>query len=49
VTSAAEARQDRRQKFEREVNRKDEALAETAAFLVLSNKPWAVFHERKDA
>ena len=49
AVSAAEVRQDRRRvkDLERELHRKDRALAETAALLVLSKKLSAVFH--KDA
>ena len=49
--SAVEARQDRRRvkELERELHRKDKALAETAALLVLSKKLSAVFHEGEDA
>lgn len=48
---ATEARQDRRRikELERELNRKDKALAETAALLVLSKKLSAVFHTGADA
>ena len=51
ATSAVEARQDRRRvkELERELHRKDKALAETAALLVLSKKISAVFHEGEDA
>jgi len=51
AASAAEARQDRRRvkELERELHRKDKALAETAALLVLSKKLSAVFHEGEDA
>jgi hypothetical protein len=47
ATSAVEARQDRRRvkELERELHRKDKALAETAALLVLSKKLAAVFHQ----
>ena len=47
AVSAAEARQDRRRvkELERELQRKDKALAETAALLVLSKKVAAIFHE----
>jgi transposase len=50
ATSAVEARQDRRRvkELERELRRKDKALAETAALLVLSKKIAAVFHEGED-
>jgi transposase len=45
AASAVEARQDRRRvkELERELQRKDKALAETAALLVLAKKPSAVF------
>jgi transposase len=51
AASAAEARQDRRRvkELERELHRKDRALAETAALLVLAKKISAVFHEGEDA
>ena len=51
TASAVEARQDRRRvkELERELHRKDKALAETAALLVLSKKLSAVFHEGEDA
>src|SRR6202521_1189258 len=51
AASAAEARQDRRRvkELERELHRKDKALAETDALLVLSKKLAAVFHEGEDA
>ena len=47
----AEAKRDRRRikELERELNRKDKALAETAALLVLSKKLAAIFHEGADA
>ena len=50
AASAVEARQDRRRvkELERELHRKDKALAETAALLVLSKKLSAVFHEGED-
>ena len=50
AASAAEARQDRRRvkELERELHRKDKALAETAALLVLSKKLSAVFHKDAD-
>ncbi len=35
--------------LERELHRKDKALAETAALLVLSKKLHAIFHEGEDA
>jgi hypothetical protein len=46
-----ETRQDRRRikELERELQRKDKALAETAALLVLSKKLEAVFHRGEDA
>ena len=45
--SAAEARQDRRRvkELERELHRKDKALAETAALLVLAKQLGAVFRD----
>ena len=51
AASAEEARQDRRRvkELERELHRKDKALAETAALLVLSKKLSAVFHDGEDA
>jgi transposase len=51
ASSAVEARQDRRRvkELERELHRKDKALAETAALLVLSKKLTAVFHQGEDA
>jgi len=50
AASAVEARQDRRRvkELERELHRKDKALAETAALLVLSKKLAAVFNEGED-
>jgi hypothetical protein len=47
----AETKQDRRRikELERNLNRKDKALAETAALLVLSKKLSAIFHEGADA
>jgi transposase len=50
AASAEEAREDRRRvkELERELHRKDKALAETAALLVLSKKLAAVFHEGED-
>ena len=50
AASAVEARQDRRRvkELERELHRKDKALAETAALLVLAKKLKAVFHEGED-
>ncbi len=49
--SVADTRQDRRRirELERELQRKDKALAEVAALLVLSKKLSAIFHEGKDA
>jgi transposase-like protein len=46
-----EAKRDRRRikELERDLNRKDKALAETAALLVLSKKLSAIFHEGADA
>ena len=41
------ARRDK--ELERELHRKDKALAETAALLVLSKKLSAVFHQGEDA
>ena len=43
--------EDRRRvkELERELHRKDKALAETAALLVLSKKLAAVFHKGEDA
>jgi transposase len=51
AASAMDARQDRRRvkELERELHRKDKALAETAALLVLSKKLSAVFHLGEDA
>jgi hypothetical protein len=50
AVSAVEARQDHRRvkELERELHRKDKALAETAALLVLSKKLAAVFHQGED-
>ena len=50
TASAIEARQDRRRvkELERELQRKDKALAETAALLVLRKKLAAVFHDGED-
>lgn len=47
---AKEAREDRRRikELERELRRKDKALAETAALLVLSKKVAAIFHKGED-
>ena len=49
--SALEARQDRRRvkELERELDRKDKALAETSALLVLSKRLRAVFRDGEDA
>jgi len=49
--SAIDTKQDRRRikELERELHRKDKALAETAALLVLSKKLQAVFHDGEDA
>ena len=49
--TVADTRQDRRRikELERELHRKDKALAETAALLVLSKKLSAIFHEGEDA
>jgi transposase len=49
--SVADTRQDRRRikELERELHRKDKALAETAALLVLSKKLPAIFHKGEDA
>jgi transposase-like protein len=51
AASAAEAREDRRRvrELERQLHRKDKALAETAALLVLSKKLSVVFHDGEDA
>src|SRR5512142_807677 len=51
AVSAAEAREDRRRvkELERELHRKDKALAETAALLVLAKKLSAVFRTDEDA
>ena len=51
AASAVEARQDRRRvrELERELHRKDKALAETAALLVLAKNLQAVFHDGGDA
>jgi transposase len=51
AASAVEARQDRRRvkELERELHRKDKALAETAALLVLAKKLRAVLHNDEDA
>ena len=50
TASAVEARQDRRRvkEQERELHRKDKALAETAALLVLSKNLQAVFRDGED-
>jgi transposase-like protein len=51
AASAVESRQDRRRvkELQRELHRKDKALAETAALLVLAKKLKAVFHDGEDA
>ena len=51
AASAVEARQDRLRvkELERELHRKDKALAETAALLVLAKKLGAVFRDGEDA
>jgi len=48
--SPQQTKQDRRRikELEREVRRKDRALAETAALLVLSKKVEAIFHKGGD-
>ena len=48
---SATAKQEKRRvkELERELRRKDKALAETAALLVLSKKLAAIFHEGEDA
>ena len=46
---AAKQRQRRVKELERELRRKDKALAETAALLVLSKKLQAIFHQGEDA
>jgi transposase len=46
---AAKHEQRRVKELERELRRKDKALAETAALLVLSKKLQAIFHEGEDA
>src|SRR3712207_8438745 len=50
AASAVEARQDRRRvkELERELHRKDKALAETTALLVLRKKLTAVFRDGED-
>lgn len=47
--SAAQADQRRVRELERELRRKEKALAETAALLVLSKKLEAIFHTDADA
>lgn len=47
--SAAQAQQRRVRELERELRRKERALAETAALLVLSKKLEAIFHTDADA
>jgi len=51
VADGVAEKQDRRRikELERELHRKDKALAETAALLVLSKKLSAIFHEGEDA
>jgi transposase-like protein len=48
---SATAKQEKRRvkELERELRRKDKALAETAALLVLSKKLQAIFHQGEDA
>jgi len=46
---AAKQGQRRVKELERELRRKDKALAETAALLVLSKKLQAIFHQGEDA
>jgi len=46
---AAKQEHRRVKELERELRRKDKALAETAALLVLSKKLQAIFHEGEDA
>ena len=48
---SATAKQEKRRvkELERELRRKDKALAETAALLVLSKKLQAIFHQSEDA
>ena len=50
-TESVAMKRDRRRikELERELHRKDKALAETAALLVLSKKLAAIFHEGEDA
>jgi len=50
-TESVALKQERRRnkELERELHRKDKALAETAALLVLSKKLEAIFHEDEDA
>ena len=50
-TESVALKQERRRnkELERELHRKDKALAETAALLVLSKKLQAIFHEGEDA
>ena len=45
--SPQQTRQDRRRIAERELRRKDRALAETAALLVLSKKVAAIFNKNQ--
>jgi len=51
ATDGLDAKQERRRikELERELRRKDKALAETAALLVLSKKLAAIFHDGEDA
>jgi transposase-like protein len=51
ATESAALKQERRRnkELERELYRKDKALAETAALLVLSKKLAAIFHDGEDA
>jgi transposase-like protein len=48
-SSAVRQEQRRVKELERELRRKDKALAETAALLVLSKKLQAIFHQGEDA
>lgn len=50
LSTAAQTKQDKRRikELEREVRRKDKALAETAALLVLSKKVAAIFNKGED-
>jgi transposase len=49
ATQSGQPARRRVKELERELHRKDKALAETAALLVLSKKLSAVFHEGEDA